>query len=66
MDRHEISENVFRQLQSDRGKRGGVRNRGFTWTNDGVKSYKYTQKQKSKESVEGFLENNPTYFKGRI
>lgn len=52
--------------QSEFGKRGGIKNKGFIWINDGVKSYKYTKKQQTEKSLEQFLVENPNYKKGRV
>jgi len=54
------------KLQSELGKKGGPKNRGFVWLNDGVFSHKYTKKQQDDKSIEDFLKENPTYRIGRI
>ena len=56
---------IHRQKQSARGKKGGIKNRGFRWINDGVKSYKYTKKQQDVESVEDYVKRK-NYKLGRI
>lgn len=38
-------------VQSENGKRGGKKNKGFIWVNDGVSSYKLTARQQQVESV---------------
>lgn len=52
--------------QSEFGKRGGVKNKGFRWYNDGIKDYKYTPKMQEEVSFEEFLEQKPHFMKGRI
>jgi len=41
--------------QSERGKKGGVKNKGFKWYNDGEKTYKYTTEQQKLKSFEEFI-----------
>lgn len=53
-------------FQSEMGKRGGVKNKGFVWINDGIKTYKYTKKQQDQVSLENFLLENVQFKKGRI
>lgn len=53
-------------FQSEMGKRGGIKNKGFVWINDGTKSYKYTKKQQDQVSVEQFLLENTQFAKGRL
>jgi hypothetical protein len=53
-------------FQSEMGKRGGVKNKGFVWINDGVKSYKYTRKQQELVSIEQFLKENKQYKRGML
>lgn len=43
------------KVQSENGKRGGVKNKGFKWYNDGISMYKYTAKQQEIESFELFI-----------
>lgn len=52
--------------QSEMGKRGGVKNKGFIWINNGEKSYKYTVKQQEELSVTDLLSQNDNYKLGRI
>lgn len=54
------------KTQSELGKRGGPKNKGFKWYNDGHKSFKYTKKQQEKQSFETFLNDNPIYRRGRV
>jgi len=51
-------------IQSSRGKRGGVKNAGFKWYSDGVKDMKYTAAMQKAESFEDFL-NRTGHKKGR-
>jgi hypothetical protein len=54
-----------KELQAERGRRGGPKNKGFVWLTDGTKSIKYTKKMQDKKSINCFLEENPTYKRGR-
>lgn len=54
-----------REKQSERGKKGGIKNKGFVWVNDGKKSYKFTTKMQKKETLDSFIERTG-YSKGRI
>jgi len=54
------------KFQSEMGKRGGPKNKGFVWINDGTFSIKYTPKQQKKVPVEEFMENNPQYSYGMV
>ena len=51
-------------IQSENGKRGGVKNKGFKWCNDGIKEVKYTMAMQSVKSFEDFVTEN-NYIKGR-
>lgn len=53
-----IEKNGFldKERQSERGKRGGVKNKGTKWYNNGEKLFKYTAKQQEQESFEDFLQ----------
>lgn len=42
-------------VQSERGKRGGVKNKGFKWCHDGTKSIKYTAAMQEAEPFEQFI-----------
>jgi hypothetical protein len=44
--------------QSDRGKRGGVKNKGFKWYTDGISSFKYTVAQQQEQPFEEFIEQH--------
>lgn len=44
--------------QSEFGKRGGVKNKGFRWYNDGVNSFKYTPKMQATLSFDDFMSQN--------
>ncbi len=54
------------KFQSELGKRGGPKNKGFKWYNNGEKSFKYTLKEQFKEDFYSFLKNNPQFSEGRI
>lgn len=45
-------------VQSENGKRGGPKNKGFKWYHDGVSQLKYTAAQQLEEPFEAFLERN--------
>lgn len=51
--------------QSENGKRGGVKNKGFKWYNDGIREYKYTSIQQLTCSFELFLNTNTQFVRGR-
>lgn len=53
-------------LQSVLGKRGGPKNKGFVWLNDGNINLKYSPKMQAKTSVEQFLKENPNFKRGRL
>ena len=55
-----------KEFQSEMGKRGGVKNKGFVWLNDNNKSIKYTLKEQQTKSVDDFLKDNPQYKLGRL
>lgn len=52
------------KIQSELGKRGGLKNKGFKWYNDGNKDYKYTAKQQTELPFEDFL-TETGFNKGR-
>lgn len=54
------------KLQSELGKRGGPKNKGFVWITDGKINIKYTRPMQEKQSVEEFLEENKTFEIGRV
>jgi endogenous inhibitor of DNA gyrase (YacG/DUF329 family) len=54
------------EIQRELGKRGGPKNKGFVWLTDNVINIKYSPKQQIDKSVEVFLEENPTFHRGRI
>lgn len=51
-------------VQSELGKKGGVKNKGCKWYNDGIKDFKYMTTEVI--SFEMFLETNPSFSAGRI
>lgn len=53
------------EWQSEFGKRGGVKNKGFVWLTDGENNIKYTRKQQEQVSTEEYLKQNPSYRMGR-
>lgn len=55
-----------KEFQSEMGKRGGVKNKGFVWINDGKNSFKYTKKQQLQIPLDIFLKDNKQFKKGRI
>lgn len=57
---------ALKEVQSDRGKRGGPKNKGFVWLNNGVRTIKYTAEQQKEKSVEDFLTDNPEFKRGRV
>ena len=46
------------EKQRERGKKGGPKNKGFIWINDGVKSIKYTNTMQQDIPLEKFLKSN--------
>lgn len=54
------------KLQSKLGKRGGPKNKGFCWINDGTINIKYSNEMQKSKSVEDFLKENPSFNLGRI
>ena len=55
-----------KKFQSEMGKKGGIKNKGFVWINDGNKTYKYTKKQQEQISLNDFLFENKQFKKGRL
>lgn len=53
-------------FQSEMGKRGGVKNKGFRWYNDGSKEYKYTKREQENMSFDSFIESNKNLRRGRL
>ncbi len=51
--------------QSEFGKRGGPKNKGFVWLTNGVDNIKYSKRQQETKSVCVFLKENPSYRMGR-
>jgi len=62
-ENHKFRDSAF---QSEMGKRGGVKNKGFSWYNDGQSEYKYTTDMRQREPFESFIIENPDYTEGRI
>lgn len=53
------------EFQSEMGKRGGPKNKGFKWYNDGESSFKYTIKEQKEKSFDNFIKENKKYEAGR-
>ena len=58
--------NATKEEQTIRGKKGGVKNKGFLWYNDGINDFKYTIHHQQNLVFEKFIEQNNHYNKGRI
>ena len=54
-----VERNGFKdsEIQSERGKKGGPKNKGFKWYNDGVSQFKYTVSQQKDIPFDTFLLN---------
>ena len=63
--RNGITEKERIQKQSERGKRGGPKNKGCCWITDGKKNIKYSNSMKKEKSVEQYIKENPTFYIGR-
>lgn len=64
-EKNGLTENDRIEAQRSRGKRGGPKNKGFMWYNNGVKSIKVGKRQQLMENFEDYLiENN--LVKGRL
>lgn len=53
-------------IQSEMGKRGGPKNKGFKHYNDGVNGFKYTKREQDILPFEDFLKMNPQFNPGRL
>jgi G3E family GTPase len=53
------------EWQREFGRRGGPKNKGFIWYNDGISSFKYTKKMQEVKPFEEFLKDNPQFISGR-
>lgn len=53
-----------KEFQSNMGKRGGAKNKGFRWYNDGKSSFKYTVNEQKTQPFEEFIEETK-FIKGR-
>jgi hypothetical protein len=51
--------------QSEFGKRGGPKNKGFVWLTDGERNIKYTKTQQNIKSIEEYIKENPPFRLGR-
>jgi hypothetical protein len=65
-EKHGLSEEDRIRAQSDRGKIGGAKNKGFKWYNDGTSDFKYTPSNQEKLSFDKFLQDNPHLKAGRL
>lgn len=61
----EEAKKALSQFQSELGKRGGPKNKGFRWYNDGINSYKYTMKMQKEKSFDKFI-SETNYIPGFI
>lgn len=52
-------------VQSENGRRGGSKNKGFIWLTDGQKQIKYTAKMQSEMGISEYLALNPSLRRGR-
>lgn len=50
--------------QASRGKRGGIKNKGFVWLTNGIIELKYTQAQQNITPVDVFLKDHPSFRRG--
>ncbi len=53
-------------IQSELGKRGGLKNKGFIWINNSIKNIKYTVKMQKEKTVNLFLLENKDYKFGKL
>ena len=53
-------------IQRALGKRGGVKNKGFVWINNGEEEIKYTKKRQKQTPIDVFLEQNTNFKRGRL
>jgi len=61
-----VSEQERIDAQRARGKKGGPKNKGFRWYNDGEKNYKYSVKKQKIKNFEDFLVDEGKYIAGKI
>lgn len=52
--------------QRERGTRGGIKNGGFRWYNDGIKDHKYTKADQNNKPFDVFLSENLKFKAGRV
>jgi len=52
--------------QSEFGKRGGPKNKGFVWLTDGKTNIKYSIKKQKQITTENFIKENPSFRYGRL
>lgn len=54
------------EIQSRLGKRGGIKNKGFIWLNDGKKSIKYTKREQELKPIDDFIKEHTNLKLGKI
>lgn len=54
------------EIQRELGRRGGPKNKGFVWLTDGEINIKYSPKKQKEKSVDDFLKENPSFYRGNI
>ena len=64
-ERNGISDEERKKAQSERGKLGGPKNKGFRWYNDGIKDYKYSPREQEKIQFDEFIKNNQQFKPSR-
>lgn len=64
-ERNGLSEDQMKELQRERGRKGGSKNKGFKWYNNGLSAFKYTTKMQLELSFEDFLKEHPQFKPGR-
>jgi hypothetical protein len=64
--KNSISEEKRIEDQRERGRKGGPKNKGFIWYNDGVNEFKYTANMQIMKSFDEFIDENIQFKKGII
>ncbi len=62
----EEAKEYLRKEQSERGKRGGIKNKGSKLYNDGITNFKYNLSQQDTLSFDEFLKQNTQFKKGMV
>lgn len=65
-EKNNLPDEIRIKMQSERGKVGGAKNKGFIWYNDGINTFKYTKKNQNELKFEEFLNKNVKFNKGRL